>query len=75
MISLKVLSTAAAMALVLPMLAPGASFGQNQHAGRPNVARGGGAGVHPGIMAATPAAIGAVVVVVAASSPARSPGR
>jgi BA14K-like protein len=48
MISLKVLSTAAAMALVLPMLAPGASFAQNQHAGRPNVARGGGAGVHPG---------------------------
>jgi hypothetical protein len=48
MISLKVLSTAAVMALVLPMLAPGASFAQNPHAGRPNVARGGGAGGHPG---------------------------
>jgi hypothetical protein len=44
MISLKVLSTAAALALVLPMAAPSASFAQNPHA------RGAGhpAGVHPG---------------------------
>ena len=34
MISLKVLSTAAAMALVLPMAAPTASFAQDPHAGR-----------------------------------------
>jgi BA14K-like protein len=34
MISLKVLSTAAAMALVLPMVAPTASFAQNPLAGR-----------------------------------------
>jgi hypothetical protein len=44
MISLKVLSTAAALALVLPMAAPSASFAQNPQA------RGAGhpAGVHPG---------------------------
>jgi hypothetical protein len=45
MISLKVLSTAAAMALVLPMVVPTASFAQ--HIGRQGVARGAG-GVHVG---------------------------
>lgn len=42
MISLKVLSTAAAMALVLPMVVPTASFAQ--HVGRQSVARGVGGG-------------------------------
>jgi BA14K-like protein len=47
MISLKVLSTAAAMALVLPMLAPAASFAQQgPHGGKAGFARGGG--VRPG---------------------------
>jgi hypothetical protein len=46
MISLKVLSTAAAMALVLPMVVPTASFAQAPH-GRAGVARGAG-GVHVG---------------------------
>jgi hypothetical protein len=44
MISLKVLSTAAAIALALPLALPAASFAQNQHAGRPAVARGPGGG-------------------------------
>ncbi|HTF75241.1 MAG TPA: BA14K family protein, partial [Bradyrhizobium sp.] len=63
MISLKVLSTAAAMALVLPMVAPAASFAQSPLAGKPGVAApaagvraggggaprmGGGGGFHPG---------------------------
>jgi hypothetical protein len=46
MISLKVLSTAAAMALVLPMMVPTASFAQYAHGNRGGVARaavGGGA--------------------------------
>jgi hypothetical protein len=44
MISLKVLSTAAAMALVLPMAAPTASFAQNPNGAKANGAvRGGGA--------------------------------
>jgi hypothetical protein len=48
MISLKVLSTAAALALVLPMAAPSASFAQHPHGGG---ARGGHvAGGHPGGM-------------------------
>jgi len=42
MINLKVLSTAAALALVLPMAAPSASFAQHPHA------MGGHAGGHPG---------------------------
>jgi BA14K-like protein len=47
MISLKVLSTAAVMALVIPMAAPTVSFAQNVHAGkagppRAGVARGAG---------------------------------
>jgi hypothetical protein len=43
MISLKVLSTAAAMALILPMAAPTASLAQNPLGGKPNSAvRGGG---------------------------------
>ena len=61
MISLKVLSTAAAMALVLPMVVPSESFAQNPYAGRSagNVragvgggggARMGNAGVRMGIM-------------------------
>jgi hypothetical protein len=41
MISLKVLSTAAVMALVLPMMVPVASFAQ-QHVGRAGVSPGGG---------------------------------
>jgi BA14K-like protein len=50
MINLKVLSTAAAMALVLPMVAPTASFAQMPNGGKPGVAapaagvRGGGGG-------------------------------
>ena len=43
MISLRVLSAAAALALVLPLAVPSASFAQH-----PPGARGGGAGVHPG---------------------------
>jgi hypothetical protein len=44
MISLKVLSTAAAMALVLPMVAPTASFAQDPHGAKSNYAgRGAGA--------------------------------
>jgi BA14K-like protein len=46
MISLKILSTAAALALVLPMAAPSASFAQHAHPGG-GVHRGGGGG-HPG---------------------------
>jgi hypothetical protein len=42
MISLKVLSTAAAMALVLPMVVPSASYAQQQHVGRTAGAPGGG---------------------------------
>src|SRR6202022_5154392 len=42
MISLKVLSTAAAMALVLPMVAPTASFAQSPGGGRANAQPGGG---------------------------------
>src|SRR6266849_1740844 len=46
MISLKVLSTAAAIALVLPIAAPSESFAQNPHGGKGNFAmRGGGAPV------------------------------
>ena len=45
MISLKVLSTAAAMALVLPIVLPSASFAQQQHrSGAPR----GAANAHPG---------------------------
>jgi len=50
MINLKVLSTAAAMALVLPVLAPTASFGQNPNTGRgapAGAVRGGGGGGAP----------------------------
>jgi hypothetical protein len=46
MISLKVLSTAAVMALVLPLVAPTASFAQHPRGGRAGVAR--GAGFHAG---------------------------
>jgi hypothetical protein len=42
MISLKVLSAAAAMTLVLPMVLPSASFAQQQHTGRTAGAPGGG---------------------------------
>src|SRR5882724_8192558 len=45
MISLKALSTAAAMALVLPVVAPSASFAQMPNGGKPGVA---GAGVRAG---------------------------
>jgi len=45
MIKLKVLSTVAAIALVLPMAAPSASFAQHFKGGRGGVAVGGGAGV------------------------------
>jgi hypothetical protein len=45
MINLKVLSTAAAMALVLPTAASTASFAQNPHVGRGG---GAGAGFHAG---------------------------
>jgi BA14K-like protein len=62
MINLKVLSTAAAMALALPMAAPTASFAQNPNSGKAGVARsgavntggganfraGGGTGFRPG---------------------------
>jgi hypothetical protein len=44
MMSLKVLSTAAAIALVLPMTAPSASFAQNPHGGKGNFAARGGGG-------------------------------
>src|SRR3989440_12810927 len=44
MISLKVLSTAAAIALVLPIAAPSESFAQHFKGGRGGVAVGGGAG-------------------------------
>jgi hypothetical protein len=47
MISLKVLSTVAAVALVLPMAIPTASFAQNPGA-KAGVARGGGGGGRPG---------------------------
>ena len=46
MISLRVLSTAAAIALLLPMVAPTASFAENPNGGRANSVRAGG--VHPG---------------------------
>jgi BA14K-like protein len=46
MISLKVLSTVAALALVLPMVAPAASFAQST--GKVGGVRGGGGGVRPG---------------------------
>lgn len=49
MISLKVLSTAAVMALVLPMLAPAASFAQHPPGGaRAGAVRGGAARAAPG---------------------------
>ncbi len=48
MISLKVLSTAAAMALVLPMAAPTASFAENPNGGKANSAVRGGGGVRAG---------------------------
>ena len=44
MMSLKVLSTAAAIALVLPMTAPSESFAQNPHGGKGNFAMRGGGG-------------------------------
>jgi hypothetical protein len=47
MISLKVLSTAAAIALLLPLVAPTESFAQNPNGSKANSARGGG-GVRPG---------------------------
>ena len=50
MISMKVLSTAAALALVLPMAAPTASFAEPPHGGRGGggaVVRGGGGGGPP----------------------------
>jgi BA14K-like protein len=46
MTSLRVLSTVAAIALLLPMVAPTASFAQNPNGSRANAARAGG--VHPG---------------------------
>jgi hypothetical protein len=46
MISLKVLSTVAALALVLPMVAPAASFAQGSQKG--GAVRGSGGGVRPG---------------------------
>jgi hypothetical protein len=52
MINLKVLSTAAAIALLLPMMAPTTSFAQNTHGGKANAAHGGaphpGGGMRPG---------------------------
>jgi hypothetical protein len=59
MISLKVLSTAAAMALVLPMVAPTASFAQNPQGTKSNYAGRGAGAVAPaarGAGAAVPAA-------------------
>jgi hypothetical protein len=47
MISLKVLSTAAAIALLLPMVAPTESFAQNPHGSKANAARSSGS-AHPG---------------------------
>ena len=47
MISLKVLSTAAAMALVLPMVAPTASFAQDPHGAKSNYAGRGAGAVAP----------------------------
>jgi hypothetical protein len=47
MISLKVLSTAAAMALLLPVMTPTESFAQNPNGSKANFARG-GSGAHPG---------------------------
>ena len=47
MISLKVLSTAAAIALLLPMVAPTESFAQNPQGSKANAAHSGG-GAHPG---------------------------
>jgi hypothetical protein len=46
MINLKVLSTAAALALMLPTLTPSTSFAQN--GGKPGAARGAGPGARPG---------------------------
>jgi hypothetical protein len=46
MISLKVLRTAAAIALLLPLVAPTASFAQNPNGSKANSAR--PSGVHPG---------------------------
>jgi hypothetical protein len=50
MISLKVLSTAAAMALVLPIVLPSASFAQQQHrsGAQHGAAHPGGGGMRPG---------------------------
>jgi hypothetical protein len=48
MISLKVLSTAAVMALVLPMAAPSASFAQHPHGGGRVAGAHPGGGGHPG---------------------------
>jgi BA14K-like protein len=54
MISLKVLSTAAAIVLVLPMAASTASFAENPNSGKANsAARGGGGGVRAGANAQT----------------------
>ena len=59
MISLKVLTTAAALALVLPMAAPSASFAQHPHGG----ARGGHmAGGHPGGGGFIPGAVAGALV-------------
>jgi hypothetical protein len=56
MISLKVLSTAAAMALVLPMVAPTASFAQNPQGTKSSYAGRGAAPAARGAGAAVPAA-------------------
>jgi hypothetical protein len=52
MTGLRVLSTAAAIALLVPMVAPTASFAENPHGSRANSARAGsfrpGGDVHPG---------------------------
>ena len=57
MISLKVLSTAAAMALVLPMAAPTASFAQKPFGGKANFAvKGGGVGPAAKFSGGAPAA-------------------
>jgi hypothetical protein len=47
MISSRILSIVAAIALVLPVVAPTASFAQNHNGGKSNFARG-GSGAHPG---------------------------
>jgi hypothetical protein len=59
MISLKVLSTAAAIALALPLIAPGESFAQQRHVIGGAPAGGGGAAARPMVGGGAPAGGGA----------------